>query len=97
MSTSVANWIAGRQPSTVMPLERWVAASVVEADGLVPALTGLARSALESALSLPGQQREGAFHLLAADALFTYACEAAIDTEDVEETLRGILDSASER
>jgi hypothetical protein len=57
----------------------------------------MARTALDAALSLPGHQREGAFHLLAADALFTYACEAALEAEDAEGALRSILDRASER
>lgn len=97
MSTSVATWIAGRRPPAVMPLERWIGKGDHEAETRVATLTRLATAALESALSLPGQQREGAFDLLAADALFTYACEAALEAEDVEAALRGILGSASER
>ena len=97
MSTSVATWIAGRRPPAVMPLERWIGPEDQEPEALVPALTGLARAALDAALSLPGHQREGAFHLLAADALFTYACEAALEAEDAEGALRNILDRASER
>lgn len=97
MSTSVVTWIAGRRPVPVMPLERWIVPEYQGAESLVGSLTGLATAALDSALSLPGQQREGAFHLLAADALFTYACEAALEAEDVEGALRGVLRSASER
>jgi hypothetical protein len=37
---------------------------------------------LASALSKPGRVREAAFDLLTADALLTYACEAALEGED---------------
>jgi hypothetical protein len=80
-----------------MPLERWIGPEDQGAKALVAILSGMARTALDAALSLPGHQREGAFHLLAADALFTYACEAALEAEDAEGALRSILDRASER
>lgn len=50
-----------------------------------------ARSALASAVSQPGRVRETAFELLVADALVTYACEAALETEAPEEALATIL------
>jgi hypothetical protein len=46
---------------------------------------------LTMALSRPGRQRASAFRLLEADALFTYACEAALESEDPMGVLRRIL------
>ena len=43
---------------------------------------------LDRARTAPGRVRESAFHLLAADALLTYACEAALETGDPEAELR---------
>jgi hypothetical protein len=63
----------------------------------VGTLTALAMSALESALERPGRVRDSAFQLLAADALLTYACEAALECEDAEGTLLRVLDGASTR
>ena len=45
-----------------------------------------------SCLARPGRDREGAFHLLAADALLTYACEASAGEEDVERSLVDLLE-----
>lgn len=54
-------------------------------------VTLLARMALDEARAKPGRVRESAFHLLAADALVTYACEAALDEADPSTALRTIL------
>jgi len=54
------------------------------------ALLTEAREALRSALAGDGE-REGAFHLLAADAWITYACEAALASEDATGALRRTL------
>lgn len=60
-------------------------------EGTVDGLLEAARSALASAVSRPGRVRETAFELLVADALVTYACEAALETEGPEEALAAIL------
>ena len=88
------SWIASRRPPAAMPLERWTAGGSADP---VAALTAMAESAMESALASPGKDRESAYHLLAADALLTYACEAALESPDVETTLLSILGSASRR
>ena len=84
--TSPADWIAGRRPPPPMPLDAWVpkggAGSV--------AFTAAGLAALERAEAEPGRVRGSAFHLLAADALITYACEAALDEDDPREALRAI-------
>lgn len=48
--------------------------------------------ALRDALERPGRDREAAFRLLAADAYLTWACEAAVEREEPEAALRGLLD-----
>lgn len=61
----------------------------------VPISEELARAAghaLERALARPGRVRESAFDLLAADALFTWACEAALEEDEPEERLHRILE-----
>lgn len=60
-------------------------------EGTVQGLLEAARSALRSAVSRPGRVRETAFELLLADALVTYACEAALEAEAPEEALGSIL------
>jgi hypothetical protein len=51
----------------------------------------MGRDRLEAALARPGRVRESAFRLLEADALLTYACEAALEAEDPAGALRRIL------
>lgn len=47
--------------------------------------------ALCRALERPGRRRDAAFFLLTADALLTYACEAAAGAEDVLGNLEEVL------
>lgn len=54
-------------------------------------------AALERAAARPGRVRESAFHLLAADALLTYACEAALESADPESALLRTLEAGFER
>jgi hypothetical protein len=95
--SAVLRWIESREPPAVMSVEPWVGRALgVSGPEALPAalpaaLAADARAALDRALERPGRVRESAFHLLAADALVTYACEAALDTEDPEGCLRSIL------
>jgi hypothetical protein len=50
---------------------------------------------LEDAVGRPGRDREAAYHLLAADALVTYGCEAASEAVDVCGVLREVLGRVS--
>jgi hypothetical protein len=62
------------------------------APGPLPeSLTTAATSALARALAGSGERR-GAFDLLAADALLTYACEAAAEAGDPEATLHSLVE-----
>ncbi len=62
---------------------------------LSEALGRLAVGHLAEALKLPGRNRAAAFYLLAADALLTYACEAAVEQEDPEAALSRVLEWAT--
>lgn len=90
MST-LAEWIAGRTPPAPEAFQPWLAAGTVIQGGAAPTLAEEAVRSLAEALARPGRNREGAFHLLAADGYLTYACEAAAEAADVEGTLRRIL------
>ncbi|MEX2466997.1 MAG: hypothetical protein WD995_08800 [Gemmatimonadota bacterium] len=98
MTMPLESWLAKRHPPAVMSLDPWTAAYAEEGpEGRVRTLSRLAVKALGSTRARPGRVRDSAFELLAADALLTYACEAALETEDVEEALLGVLGSVSER
>jgi len=56
-------------------------------DVLHEALLRAARARLDESRARPGRVRESAFVLLAADALITYACEAALESDDPEAAL----------
>jgi hypothetical protein len=47
---------------------------------------------LRQALALDSGDRDAAFHLLAADGFATWACEAALEEDDPELALIGIMD-----
>lgn len=55
-------------------------------------LTAAARARLAEALAHPGRVRDSAFELLVADALLTYACEAALESERPLEALTRLLE-----
>lgn len=63
--------------------------------GPTESLAAPARERLERALGRLGHDRDSAYRLLEADALFTYACEAALDDADRESSLRLVLTAAS--
>ncbi len=90
MSRVLREWLSEREPAPPLELQEWLALPQDELP-LVDALAEAGRTALGEAVRRPGRDREAAFHLLAADAFFTYACEAATETEDVEAALRDVL------
>ena len=95
--SDVRTWIAARRPAAPMDLGRWLHAET-ESGSMTERITLLARTALDEARAQPGRIRESAFQLLAADALVTYACEAALEERDPPAALRTILlRTASER
>jgi hypothetical protein len=88
--SDIRAWIDARRAAAPMDLGRWLHADA-ESGSMTERITLLARTALDEACSRPGRVRESAFQLLAADALVTYACEAALEEADPPAALRTIL------
>ncbi len=84
-------WLARREPAPPRELERRLGVVLLEGESVSAALGQAAMDQVSEVLARPGPEREAAFHLLAADALITYACEAAADEDDVEVSLSGLL------
>ena len=91
--SDVRGWLADRTPRPPDALELPVAPGQAP---LADLLTEAGATALERALA-GGGERGGAFDLLAADALITYACEAAASATDPEAELLGILERLARR
>lgn len=98
--TAASQWLASREPSPPGGLRSSLSALTLDDDaaddgsGLPDVLAAAARQRLEEALATPGRVRASAFRLLEADALLTYACEAALEAEDPGAGLRRLLGSA---
>lgn len=84
------SFLARRQPPAPDALARWLAEGPLEGEP-VEGLTRRAIAELDRARSAPGRVRASAHHLLAADALITYACEAALDSPDPVAAMEAIL------
>lgn len=88
--SDVDAWLAARTPAPPRDLAE---ALRPLADG--PSLHGVLADAglgrLQQARARPGRVRDSAFRLLEADALLTYACEAALESDDPEAALRRVL------
>jgi len=83
-------WLNGRLPRPPEDLHARVRAEVIGLGEPEDARTGLINAgcaALGRALAQPGRVRAAAFDLLAADALVTYACEAALEGDDPDAEL----------
>lgn len=81
MSDRARAWLAMRAGAVPPVLEARLESAIDDAfddDDLPDELADAARSCLRAALAA-GDDRDAALHLLAADALITYACEAAAD------------------
>ena len=98
--SEIERWLAARRPGPPDELAGTLCDSlggVREIGGpRAEALSEAGRERLKEARSHLGRVRESAFHLLAADALVTYACEAAMESEDPQVSLSRILDVAAE-
>lgn len=92
--SDLLDWTRARHPSPPMAIGPWLA----DAEFVAPTaarLTDSGVAAMDRARARPGRVRDSAFHLLAADALITYACEAALEEEDPDEALWQILRRAA--
>jgi hypothetical protein len=89
----VADFLSSRRPR---PPEGLASSLRLEehSDALDEVLTAAGLARLEEAQARLGRVRESAFRLLEADALLTYACEAALESEDPEAALERILVAA---
>jgi len=88
--TRADTWLRERSPAPPSDLAEGLALGGTEGP-LVDALTAAALTRFERARAHPGRVRESAYRLLEGDALLTYACEAALDTDDPDGALRRIL------
>ena len=77
--TNARSFLARRRPPPPQALERRLRIEAPDGEPL-EVLKRLGLQELDRARSAPGRIRESAFHLLTADALLTYACEAALET-----------------
>ena len=85
------DWLKTRKPSVPEAFLPYLLGKGVEV-GSQQDLTSLGLQALSSALEEAGKSREGAFHLLSADAFLTYACEMVAEVEcDVGGGLEEVL------
>jgi hypothetical protein len=80
--TDCVAWISRRQPRPPEPLLRWLEQAGQTGPVSFRVLLRPALRALERARLNPGRVRRSAFDLLGADALLTYACEAALESPD---------------
>ncbi len=87
----LGSWMGGRTPAPPRGLADHLQGMIGESDTSSRSLASVAILQLNKAIERPGRDREGAFHLLAADALMTYACEIAVDEEDSVEVLSNLL------
>lgn len=93
-------WLGARRPPAPADLAERVRRSVTEHPADADRVTALVRAAsdpLDAARANPGRVRESAFQLLAADALVTYACEAALEADDPVASLGQILSVGVDR
>lgn len=90
------DFLATREPAPPEALARWLDGTALDAAEPLDALARAGLQALDAARAEPGRVRSSAFHLLAADALLTYACEAALEAEDPASALDDLLRRAAE-
>jgi len=88
--SGLESWLTARRPEPPSDLAGALR-PVPDSDQPADALTEAGMARLDEARTQPGRVRESAFRLLEADALLTYACEAALETEDPDAALRRIL------
>ncbi|MDE0475034.1 MAG: hypothetical protein OXI50_10770 [Gammaproteobacteria bacterium] len=89
--TALRDWLDARRPVPPDGLKEWLAVEG-EVPVSVAGLADLGIAALDRAEVARQLDRHAAFQLLAADALLTYACEAAVDEPEVTSGLHLILD-----
>ena len=84
-------WLVGREPRPPAELSHRLEVISSPGESISETLGTAAGRHLEEALARPGRNRDGALHLLTADAMMTYACEATADEESMEDSLACLL------
>ncbi len=87
-------FLARRRPPAPEALEARLAAGAAEGE-VVQALSDQALAELARSRAAAGRVRDSAWHLLAADALLTYACEAALNGSDPPRAFEELLRKAA--
>lgn len=88
-------FLSARTPPPPAPLAAWLEGVPVGEGTTAEALLQAGLGELDAARAEPGRVRRSAFHLLSADALLTYACEAALEADDPRAALVRILQQAA--
>jgi hypothetical protein len=88
-----ADWLRERRPPAPEALRDAVRDALAHSGPgpIREAADRASHACLAHALARPGRVRESAFALLTADALVTYACEAALDEDDAVRALELLL------
>lgn len=85
-------WVASRTPAVPAPLLEALDAAVDLSGPLRPELfMDAGRAQLRAAADRTGRVRSSAFSLLLADALITWACEVAVESDAPDDVLRECL------
>lgn len=94
---SRSTWLEGRVPPVPIAFQPWMdelrgVGSTHLSEPGAEAFAEAAESALNQSLNPTGRERGGAFDLLAADGLVTYACEAIVmQSQDPLPALRTVV------
>ena len=87
-------WMEARRPRPPADLGARLRGELMRSGAetdVVERLLVAAGAALEHSLRQPGRVRAAAFDLLAADALVTYACEAALEGDSADAALERLV------
>lgn len=87
---SVADWLEAQTPTVPLGFRPWLEQALTEPPGSTEALAREAVSALDRSAKGEGA-RDGAFELLVADALATWAARAVLAEEDAERRLEDLV------
>ncbi len=90
---TLESWLDGRRPPVPAGFRGWVADALTVAPEEYGDLARESQRSLERALHPGDRARGGAFDLLVADALVTWAAEAALDLPDGEGLLEELVRS----
>ena len=94
--TRSGDWFETRNPTPPADLRDRLGSAVgLSGVALVDHLVAEAVAALDSARGASGRVRESALDLLVADALLTYACEAAMELPDPDAVLSRVFETAA--